>query len=111
MSEFSADTWLGIAGILITVALALGSGLVSATVAIVGGVLIWLAQRFFDATDENLTAIRLDVSETKSELLQQKTHREHDRRDIDSHADRLNGHDEKLAEHGGDIAALKTKVP
>lgn len=76
----------------------------------VGGIVGWFVTRSITTADENLSAIRKDISEARAELTTLLVHRQHDRGEIDDHSRRLNDHSITLAEHHGDIAILKSKV-
>lgn len=99
---------LAIIGILVTVGLAVASG--------VGGILCWFVVRFFTATDEKLGMIIEKVDDACSKVTTHAALREGDRRDIDSahevicnHAAILGEHSVKLAEHDGHFSSILGK--
>lgn len=92
--------------------------IVLAIVGAIGSIIGWLVVRSISAADENLSAIRKDVSEARAEVTALLVHRQHDRNEIDDHSRQLmehsRKHDEhaiKFAEQHGEIAILKSKVP
>ncbi len=97
------ENWISITGIAVGAFVAIGLAIATG----VGGVLAWFVQRGLKTLHE----IREEVASLNIKLTEASVRGEHVIDRLDGHDEQLADHAGMLAEHGGVLAAIKAKVP